>query len=313
MRQDLLVLDRKDTALEAASGRLTIRIAQERPVSLPLAPLERIIIATPVQMGSQLLNHLATHKVAVVFLPNYYKHSACWVQPNNHGDFQRRLRQYQLCSDTEASLRLAKLIVRHKLIGQRSNLLRWQRQFPAARLKLQHGLNTIKNSLQQANAVPSIDALMGLEGAAASGYFQGISAMLTDSYNFTGRNRRPPKDPINACLSLSYTLAQQEAEAAIAAYGLEAGLGFLHAPAYGRASLGCDLVELLRAPLDAWVIELFTSRTLEISHFHHKDQACLLGKAGRQHYFMAWATKRHNIKRHLHIILRHSLKELPHV
>lgn len=313
MRQDLLILDRKHTQLEAASGRLTVRIDEQRPVSIALGPLERIIIATPVAMGSQLLNHLATHDVAVVFLPAHYKHSACWVLPHSHGDHQRRLRQYQLCNDTAQQLHIAKTLVKHKLLGQKRNLLRWQRRFPAARHGLQQGIVRINNSLQQIEQTPSHDSLMGLEGTGAQAYFQGIAAMLADSYNFTGRNRRPPKDPINALLSLSYTLAQQEAESALTAYGLDTGLGFLHAPAYGRASLGCDLVELVRPTLDAWVIDLFTQRTLSIEHFQYQGEACRLGKAGRQHYFMAWASQRHRIKKRFHRFVRAALKELNHV
>lgn len=312
MRQDLLILDRKNTSLEAASGRLTVRIAQQRPVSIALAPLERIIIATPVEMGSQLLNHLVSHDVAVVFLPGHYKHSACWVLPVNHGDHQRRLRQYQICNDSAQQLAIAKTIVRHKIIGQKRNLLRWQTRFPAARHALTQSINRVNNSLQQIAACQQHDSLMGLEGTCAQAYFQAIAAMLADGYGFNGRNRRPPKDPINALLSLSYTMAQTEAESAITAYGLDTGLGFLHAPAYGRASLGCDLVELVRPMLDAWVIELFTSRTLTIEHFQYQDQACRLGKAGRQHYFMHWASQRQRIKKLFHRFVRAGLKELSH-
>lgn len=313
MRQDLLVLDRKNTRLEAASGRLTVRIDELRPVSIALAPLERIIVATPVAMGSQLLNHLATHEVAVVFLPGHYKHSACWVLPFTHGDHQRRLRQYQLCNDLDEQMRIARLLVRHKLLGQKRNLTRWQWQFPAARQSLHLGIQRINNCLQQIPSSPNHDSLMGLEGTAAQAYFQGIAAMLAPSYGFNGRNRRPPKDPVNALLSLSYTLAQQEAESALVAYGLDAGLGFLHAPAYGRASLGCDLVELVRPALDAWVIGLFTRRRLTVEHFQYQGEACRLGKAGREHYFMAWASQRHRIKKRFHRFVRAGLKEISHV
>lgn len=313
MYQDLLVIDRKHTSLEVASGRLTIRIPDTRPTSIALAPLERIIIATPVQMGSQLLNHLASHEVAVVFLPAHYRHKACWILPMSHGDHQRRLRQYQLCSNPAEQQRIATLLVRHKLIGQKRNLLRWQSRFPASRRALQLAINSLTLALQQAPQSPDRNSLMGVEGAAASAYFQAIAAMLADSYGFTGRNRRPPRDPVNALLSLSYTLAQQEAESALCAYGLDTGLGFLHAPAYGRASLGCDLVELLRAPLDHWVLNLFIDRKLTVEHFQMQGEACRLGKAGREHFFTAWAWQRRTVKRHLHRIVRSALKELPHV
>src|SRR5690606_2338070 len=192
----------------------------------------------------------------------------------------------------------------HKLIGQKRNLMRWQTRFPAARHSLQQSLNRINSSLQQIAQTSQHHSLMGLEGTAAQAYFQALASMLAASYGFNGRNRRPPKDPVNALLSLSYTLAQQEAESALTAYGLDTGLGFLHSPAYGRARLGCELVEQARPLLDAWVIELFTSSTLTIEHFQYQGEACRLGKAGRQHYFMAWATQRHRIKKLFHRFVR---------
>lgn len=308
MRQELLVIDRKDTQLEISSGRLTVRIAEQKPISIALAPLERIIIATPVQFSSQLLNRLASYNLSIVFLPNHQTHTACWIMPSSHGDHQRRLQQYALCSDSQQQNALAYLIVRQKLLGQKRNLLRWQKQFVASKSQLQQAVNTLNTSLEQLSPTAAKNTLMGLEGAAASAYFQGIAAMLGESYGFKGRNRRPPKDPINSVLSLSYTLAQQEAETALTAYGLDTGLGVLHSPSYGRASLGCDLVELLRPLLDNWVLQLFVEKQLLVDHFYYQDEACLLGKAGREHYFKAWAAIRQQIKRRCHKIVRASLK-----
>lgn len=312
MQQELLVIDRKNTQMEASAGRLTLRIPDQRPVSLPLAPLERILVATPVQMSSQLLNHLSTHQVAIIFLPGNHRHTACWITPHSHGDHQRRLQQYQLASQPEQQLRLARLIVRHKLIGQKRNIQTWQQQFPASKSALQRSKDTLSLSLGKLNQASSQDSLMGLEGTAAHAYFQGISQMLAPSYGFTGRNRRPPKDPINALLSLSYTLGQHEAEAALTAHGLDVGIGFLHSTSYGRPSLGCDLLELARPAIDQWVLQLFISRTLTPEHFQYQGEACRLGKAGRQHYFIAWARFRHSIKKRFHRLVRKAIKELRH-
>lgn len=312
MRQDLLVLDRKHTSLEAASGRLTIRIANQRPTTLALAPLERIIVATPVTLGSQVLNHLTTHQVAVVFLPSSYKHQACWVLPHTHGHHERRLQQYQLLSNPSTQLEIACQLVRHKLLGQKRNLQKWLPSFTNHTTEINRSIKRLNTSLNELKTVTNLASLLGIEGAAAQAYFQALAGFLAPSYNFTGRNRRPPKDPINAVLSLSYTLTQNEAEAALTAYGLDTGLGFLHAPAYGRASLGCDLVEIARPLIDFWVINLFTQRILRVDQFKYKDEACTLGKAGRQHYFTAWASQRHTIKKLFHRYLRQALKGLNH-
>lgn len=91
--------------------------------------------------------------------------------------------------------------------------------------------------------------------------------MLPPALGFTGRNRRPPRDPANACLSLGYTLLHAEAVTAAQAAGLDPLLGFYHRPAFGRESLASDLIEPLRAEVDAWVAALFRDRALREDHF----------------------------------------------
>lgn len=122
-------------------------------------------------------------------------------------------------------------------------------------------------------------------GSAAAGYFEGLSAVFVPSLNFSRRNRRPPRDPVNACLSLGYTLAHFEAVRAAYAAGLDPFVGFYHGLSFGRESLACDLVEPLRAQIDGWVWMLFRDRRLTDEHFNRDKGACLLGKAGRNAFY----------------------------
>ncbi|MGC9159770.1 MAG: CRISPR-associated endonuclease Cas1, partial [Terracidiphilus sp.] len=104
------------------------------------------------------------------------------------------------------------------------------------------------------------------------------------------RSRRPPRDPINVLLSLGYTLAHHEAVAAAYAVGLDPYIGFLHEIAAGRESLACDLTEFLRQMVDDWVVNLLQAETLRKEHFSREnDGSCLLGKAGRAHFYRTWA------------------------
>ena len=107
---------------------------------------------------------------------------------------------------------------------------------------------------------------------------------------FTGRNRRPPRDPVNACLSLGYTLLHAQAVQSCTTAGLDPLLGFYHRPAFGRESLASDLIEPLRPAVDLWVWELLRSRSLTEDHFSHNNGAYLLGKAGRSIFYASWNT-----------------------
>jgi CRISP-associated protein Cas1 len=131
-----------------------------------------------------------------------------------------------------------------------------------------------------------VERLRGIEGAGASAYFGGFTQLFAPALEFTARNRRPPRDPVNACLSLGYTLLHFEAVTACHGAGLAPFIGFYHEPAYGRESLACDLVEPLRPRVDEWAWELFSSKTLRSDHFTSEQQnGCLLDKTGRKLFY----------------------------
>lgn len=109
--------------------------------------------------------------------------------------------------------------------------------------------------------------------------------MLPESLGFTGRNRRPPRDPANAVLSLGYTLLHFEAVRACHAAGLDPMIGFFHELEFGRESLAADLIEPLRPRVDAWAWELFRHQVLRTEDFRREGDACLLGKGGRQRFY----------------------------
>ena len=131
----------------------------------------------------------------------------------------------------------------------------------------------------------SISTMLGFEGAAAAAYFEGFRALFAPSLGFEGRRRRPPKDPVNACLSLGYTLLHSDAVFACHAAGLDPLLGLYHEPAFGRESLASDAMEPLRPHVDQWVWQMFRTRTLTPAAFHSDKGAVLLGKSGRQRFY----------------------------
>jgi CRISPR-associated protein Cas1 len=97
---------------------------------------------------------------------------------------------------------------------------------------------------------------MGQEGAAAIAYFQGLAQIIAPRWGFCGRNRGPPRDPVNALLSLCYTLAAQTILRTLQRKGFDPALGFLHPPEAGRHSLVLDALEPIRPEIDRFVLQL---------------------------------------------------------
>jgi CRISPR-associated protein Cas1 len=119
----------------------------------------------------------------------------------------------------------------------------------------------------------STDAIMGLEGKSAAVYFGCFGKMIRNpDFSFTGRNRRPPKDPVNVLLSLGYTLLGNAVQTQIDIAGLDPFLGVLHRPEYGRPSLTLDLMEEFRPVLvDSTVLNMINKKIIRPSDFYKPE------------------------------------------
>ena len=138
-----------------------------------------------------------------------------------------------------------------------------------------------------------LDTARGVEGAAAALYFSQFPTMISGCswarFTFDGRNRRPPRDPINAMLSLGYSILSKEAAGVCYAVGLDPFLGFLHQPRYGRPALALDLMEEFRPLIaDSVVISLINRREILESDFIFTTSGTFLKDRGRKVFWEAW-------------------------
>jgi CRISPR-associated protein Cas1 len=132
-----------------------------------------------------------------------------------------------------------------------------------------------------------VETIRGMEGGASAAYFAAYTKLFADSLDFKGRNRRPPEDPVNALLSLCYTLVHFEMVREIETIGLDPTIGFYHQFDYGRESLACDLVENYRPAVDKFVYELFRDREFTARDFATDDErpGCYLKKQRRKDFY----------------------------
>ena len=184
----------------------------------------------------------------VLMSPRQTRRIAIVLGPQ-HNDAAVRLAQASRVMDDTWCRQWALGVVRAKLSRQHRALRTLQAQRPDARKPLFDALQAIDSALSNLPAssatqetLPDLANLRGREGAAARAYFGGLAGVMPPALQFTGRNRRPPRDPVNACLSLGYTLLHAQAVQACATAGLDPLLGFYHRPAFGRESLASDLI-----------------------------------------------------------------------
>jgi len=283
-----LYLDRRDLQLTLAPGRLRIHAPAQAVSDVPLALLERLVILSNVVLDTSVLGALAEAGVAVLILSPRRHERLAILLGRAHNDLAVRLSQAEHLRNEAWCLAWTRRLVQAKLRAQHRLACTALLQRPDARLALFQAAANLQGILSKVGQATSIASLRGLEGAAAVAHFQALAALMPPELGFGGRNRRPPRDPINAVLSLGYTLLHFEAVRAAHAAGLDPYLGFYHRPSFARASLACDLIEPLRPWLDEHIWRLFAQRQLRADHFSYDRNACLLDKAGRAHFYSAY-------------------------
>lgn len=285
------VIDRSDAELRVDGDALVLYRSGQRDGTVPIRMLDRVVLhGSRITLQTGVLMRLAESGAATIMLGSRSNRQAAIVLGPGHRNAATRIAQARRVTDETFCDAWARGLVASKVRQQRRLLARAL----AARHDIRKPLFDAIAGLEGAAARLASDEtlhtseLRGIEGAAARTYFAGFGALFAGSLNFSGRNRRPPRDPVNACLSLGYTMLHFEAVRIAHMTGLDPLLGFYHRPAFGRESLASDLIEPMRPIVDAWVWEQFRTRALREDHFSDNRGACLLGRAGREIFYAGW-------------------------
>ena len=282
-----LYIDRKDIELRVSGGALEFYEPGGRKGSVPLAQIERVVIRGRVHLSTSVLGSLTEAGAGVLSLSGRFNRQLATCVGRPHNDVVRRLGQFDAYRDPHARKAWSRDLVIAKTNAQVRLLKKALQSRPDQRLALTKAIVRLDALLERlaSDAQLELPQLLGIEGAAAAAYFGGFRVLFPPSLKFTGRNRRPPRDPVNACLSLGYTLLHFEAVISCHAAGLDPLLGLYHEPSYGRESLAADLIEPLRSHIDEWVWMMFRDRALSNDGFRNDKGAILLGKAARQRFY----------------------------
>lgn len=197
------------------------------------------------------------------------------ISANKSKNIPLRLKQYALMNDTDYKLQLSMVIVSNKIRNQ-YNLLKYYNQTAEE-------LISLKLKVKVAN---TIEEVMGYEGMASRIYFNALSKIVPKEFKFEGRNRRPPKDEVNALLSLTYQVMLGKIQGMLEVQGLDTTLGILHSIKYGRESLALDVLEEFRQGFcDSLIIKFLNRKQIKKSDFIVKDGGCYFKDNKIKDYF----------------------------
>jgi len=256
----------------AVGHGLSIRSKGER---IQISRDEEVVQSVPFREVSQLSvygnSYLSLHtmkKLMGLGVPVCFFSYGGWFQGVSIGNVSKnvelRIRQYQTAFDPMQSLELAKQFVSGKIRNCRTLV---RRNDDEVGRKV---LGRFSRLVKRVEAADTVEVLLGLEGAAAQLYFSRFNSMLKEDHGFLfdGRNRRPPKDPVNAVLSYIYGVLVKELFVTLLAVGFDPYLGFFHRPRYGRPALALDLMEEFRSIIaDSVMLRLFNSGQVKVDDF----------------------------------------------
>lgn len=273
--------------------------------------LSHVALFGNVQISTQAIQSLCEQEVPVTYFS-----MGGWFYGITRGHAMKnvflRMEQFRLARDESVCLALARQFVHGKIRNHRTLLMRNHLEPP------EPIIGKLKRASEDALNAASIEELLGIEGAAASQYFQQFSGMVkveddlpglempsqepnqrAFNFNFSNRNRRPPTDPVNAMLSLAYSMLAKDCTLAALAVGFDPYLGFYHQPRFGRPALGLDLMEEFR-PLvaESTVLSCINNRVVTETDFVRAGQAVNLTAGGRKRFFQTYEQRMSSLITH---------------
>ncbi|MFK5921354.1 MAG: CRISPR-associated endonuclease Cas1 [Verrucomicrobiota bacterium] len=282
---EILIVQEPRAYVGKKAGEITVKLEKKVISKHPIEQLQAVYLYGGIQVSTQALHSLLEKNIPVAYFSPAGRFLGLTAGLPTSG-IDARLGQARLFNSLEHRLALAREIIRAKINNQRVLLMR-NGQAPDLALKQ---LATLRDKTIHAS---DLDELRGLEGNAAAHYFCHFGTMLKGSafenFDFEGRNRRPPRDPINSLLSQGYSILSKELTGMCHAVGLDPFIGFFHQPRYGRPALALDLMEEFRPLIaDSVVISLLNRRELEPNDFTQTSRGTFLTNEGRRQFWRAW-------------------------
>lgn len=293
-----LYVTSEDSYLSLEGENIVVLDKEKEVGRVPLHNLEEIISFGYRGTSPSLMGACAERNISLCYLTPNGKFLAR-VTGKTKGNVVLRKKQYQMSIDEQESLQVAKNCIIGKVYNARWVLERATRdhsmQVDVERVKKAAAM--MKAALVRIQDSETKDQLRGYEGEAASIYFSVFDELVLQQkkdFTFSGRNRRPPMDNINAMLSFVYTLVTNSTASALETVGLDPYVGVLHTERPGRASLALDLMEELRAVLaDRFVLSLINRRMIGGKDFQHQENGAVLMKdEARKKILVEWQNKK---------------------
>jgi CRISPR-associated protein Cas1 len=284
------------TKIGHAGGELVVETRDDETGDKQKRTVRMVDTSHVVLFGAVQISTQAVHRLCEQEIPIVYLSAGGWfhamTRGMDHKNVELRRRQFAAAESSEQSLQIARRLVSVKIRNARTIVRR--NSDDASRV-----LRQLKELVTKAEQATSLESLLGVEGTAARHYFEAYGELLRPpqestaaselTFDFDGRNRRPPRDPVNALLSLGYSMLSKDLTIALQAVGFDPYLGFYHQPRYGRPALALDVMEEFRPLIvDSVVLSVVNTGAIKTGDFVRRGGAVTLSSTGRGKFIRAY-------------------------
>ncbi|MEW6375037.1 MAG: CRISPR-associated endonuclease Cas1 [Thermodesulfobacteriota bacterium] len=265
----ILYLMEQNATVSKEGGRLLIKKEGAISQTIHLFKLEQVVLFGNIFLTPAVIRHLLKEGIDTAFMTRKGRYLGRLQSALGKNIILRR-EQFRKIEDKDFCLKTVKSIVKGKLANLRAVLMRLNRT--RENIDLDDHILSLRNLTGKIDEIETLESLRGYEGRGTAVYFEGFSkGFLAEGFEFPGRVRRPPTDPVNALLSLGYTLLLNQVIAAVSLVGFDPYFGTLHSMDYGRPSFALDLMEEWRPTIvDTLVLSVFNLKALTPSDFEEK-------------------------------------------
>lgn len=293
----VLYIKEQGTLVRKSGERIIVSKGEYTLMDIPIIHIENIALIGNVQITAQALHMLMEKGIDVShfsYAGKYYGHTSAEASKN----IFLRFEQYGYYLDMEKRLDMAKTIVKNKIQNQMTVIK--EHRWTGSDYEWKRDIDQMERYIETLQEKQTPNEVLGVEGICSNIYFKAFGQRLKCDFSFHGRNRRPPKDPVNVIISLAYTFLTKEICSALDAESFETYLGFLHGIRYGRKSLALDIIEEFRQPaVDRLVLVLFNKRMINKYDFDFPDDGrIVLNEDGFQKFcseYERWMTGRNTL------------------
>ena len=297
---DILYVDTIGAYLGLSGDSIKITAGGDELGQASLEKLREIVLSGPVHATSQVIHACLQNNIPIHYM-NLYGRYLGLATPMLHYHGLLREAQWQAHFDNCRCLELAKSIVKAKVANMKTMMMRY--------IKVERGEVDNENFRQMrwlgrmAEKTEDMDSLRGYEGMAGKIYFSQFERYIKPDkrsfFFFNNRNRRPPKDPVNALLGFGYSLLAKDCTGTGIRVGLDPYCGFYHTMKYGRPSLSLDIMETFRQPIvDSMVLSAINNGVFKDKDFYQYQDVCYLNEKGRKKFLAQYEMRKKDLVTH---------------